>query len=48
MVKKVELTSKSLKQLGDAALNLGKLTEDEPKDFLFRYVSVSENEIYCL
>ena len=45
-VKKVELTFQEFKAIRDAALNLGKLTEDEPEDFLFRYIiKASENEI---
>lgn len=44
--KKVELTFQEFKALRDAALNLGKLTEDEPSDFLLGYVvKASYNEI---
>ena len=44
--KKVHLTSQEFKSLRKVTLNLGKLTEDEPSDFLFRYVvKASENEI---
>lgn len=44
--KKVELTFQEFKAFRDAALNLGKLTEDEPSDFLISYViKASENEI---
>lgn len=44
--KKVPLTFQEFKALRDASIALGKLTEDEPKDFLFRYVvKASENEI---
>lgn len=44
--KKVELTFQEFKALRDAALNLGKLKEDEPSDFLISYViKASENEI---
>lgn len=45
-VKKLELTFQEFKALRDASIALGKLTEDEPADFLFRYVvKASENEI---
>ena len=45
-IKKVPLTFKEFKSLRDATLNLGKLTEDEPDDFLISYViKSSENEI---
>ena len=45
-VKKAELTFHEFKALRDASIALGKLTEDEPSDFLFRYVvKASENEI---
>lgn len=45
-VKKVPLSFKEFKALRDATLNLGKLTEDEPDDFLISYVvKASENEI---
>ena len=44
--KKVELTFQEFRALRDAALNLGKLKEDEPSDFLISYViKASENEI---
>jgi len=44
--KKSSLTFQEFKSLRDAALDLGKLTENEPSDFLFRYVvKASENEI---
>lgn len=44
--KKVPLTFQEFKSLRDAALNLGKLTENEPDDFLISYViKASENEI---
>ena len=44
--KKVPLTFKEFKALRRATLNLGKLTEDEPSDVLFRYVvKASEYEI---
>lgn len=44
--KKVPLTFEEFKSLRRATLDLGKLTEDEPSDFLFRYVvKASENEI---
>lgn len=45
-MKRVPLTFKEFKSLRDVALNLGKLTEDEPSDFLLGYVvKASENEI---
>lgn len=45
-IKRVPLTFKEFKSLRDAALNLGKLTEDEPSDFLLGYVvKASYNEI---
>lgn len=45
-VKKAELTFQEFKALREATLNLGKLTEDEPSDVLFRYVvKASEYEI---
>lgn len=44
--KKASLTFQEFKALRDAALDLGKLTENEPSDFLFSYVvKASENEI---
>lgn len=44
--KRIELSFQEYKALRDATLNLGKLTEDEPSDFLFRYVvKASEYEI---
>lgn len=44
--KKASLTFQEFKALRDAALSLGKLTEDEPSDFLISYViKASENEI---
>lgn len=44
--KRIELTFQEFKALRDAALNLGKLTEDEPDDFLISYIiKASENEI---
>jgi hypothetical protein len=44
--KRIELTSQEFKELRDATINLGKLTEDEPVDFLINYVvKVSEKEI---
>lgn len=44
--KKASLTFQEFKALRDAALSLGKLTEDEPNDFLISYViKASENEI---
>ena len=44
--KRIGLTFQEFKALRDAALNLGKLTEEEPSDILFRYVvKASENEI---
>lgn len=43
---RVPLTFEEFKALREATLNLGKLTEDEPSDFLFRYVvKASEYEI---
>lgn len=45
-VKKASLTFEEFKSLREATLNLGKLTENEPSDFLFRYVvKASVNEI---
>lgn len=44
--KKVPLTFKEFKSLRDATLDLGKLTENEPDDFLISYViKASENKI---
>lgn len=44
--KKVELTFEEFRDLREAALNLGKLTEDEPADFLISYVvKATENKI---
>lgn len=44
--KRIELTFQEFKALRDAALRLGKLTEDEPDDFLISYViKASENKI---
>ena len=44
--KKVELTFEEFKSLREATLDLGKLTEDEPDDFLISYViKASENKI---
>lgn len=44
--KKVPLTFEEFKSLRRATLDLGKLTEDEPSDVLFRYVvKASEYEI---
>lgn len=44
--KKVELTFEEFRVLREAALNLGKLTEDEPADFLISYVvKATENKI---
>ena len=44
--KKVPLTLEEFKSLRRATLDLGKLTEDEPSDVLFRYVvKASEYEI---
>lgn len=44
--KRLELTFQEFKALRDATIALGKLTEEEPADFLFRYVvKASENEI---
>lgn len=44
--KKASLTFQEFKALRYAALDLGKLTEDEPDDFLISYViKASENEI---
>lgn len=44
--KKVRLTFQEFKALRDATIALGKLTEDEPADFLISYVvKASENEI---
>lgn len=45
-IKKVPLTFQEFKALRDATIDLGKLTENETSDFLFRYVvKASENEI---
>ena len=44
--KRIELTSQEFKALRDATIALGKLTEEEPADFLISYVvKASENEI---
>jgi hypothetical protein len=44
--KEVELTFEEFESLRAPALNLGKLTEDEPDDFLISYVvKASENKI---
>ena len=44
--KSVELTFQEFKALRDETINLGKLTEDEPDDFLISYVvKASENKI---
>lgn len=44
--KRIKLTSQEFKALRDASINLGKLTEDEPSDFLISYVvKASENKI---
>ena len=44
--KRLELTFQEFKALRDATIELGKLTEDEPEDFLISYVvKASENEI---
>ena len=44
--KRIELTFKEFKALRDATINLGKLTEEEPADFLISYVvKASEKEI---
>lgn len=44
--KKVELTFEEFKSIREATVNLGKLTEDEPSDFLLGYVvKASYNEI---
>jgi hypothetical protein len=44
--KKAPLTFQEFKALRDATHNLGKLTKDEPNDFLISYViKASENEI---
>lgn len=44
--KRIELTFQEFKALRDATIALGKLTEDEPSDYLFRYVvKASEKEI---
>lgn len=44
--KRIELTFEEFRALREAALNLGKLTEDEPADFLISYVvKASENKI---
>lgn len=44
--KRLELTFQEFKALRGASIALGKLTEDEPEDFLISYVvKASENEI---
>ena len=44
--KRVPLTFKEFKSLREATLDLGKLTEDEPDDFLISYVvKASENKV---
>ena len=44
--KRIELTFKEFNSLRDATISLGKLTEEEPADFLISYViKASENEI---
>lgn len=44
--KRLELTFQEFKALRDATIALGKLTEEEPADFLISYVvKASENEI---
>lgn len=44
--KKVPLTFQEFKALRNATINLGKLTEEEPADFLLHYfIKASENEI---
>lgn len=44
--KRIELTFQEFKELRVATLGLGKLTEDEPDDFLISYVvKASENKI---
>ena len=44
--KRIELTFQEFKELRVATLGLGKLTEDEPNDFLISYVvKASENKI---
>ena len=44
--KKVELTFEEFKSIREATINLGKLTEDAPADFLISYVvKASENKI---
>lgn len=44
--KRIELTFKEFNSLRDATIALGKLTEEEPADFLISYViKASENEI---
>lgn len=44
--KRLELTFQEFKSLRDATIVLGKLTEEEPADFLISYVvKASENEI---
>lgn len=44
--KRVELTFKEFESLRTATINLGKLTEDEPADFLISYVvKTSEDKI---
>lgn len=45
-IKKVPLTFEEFKSIRKSTLDLGRLTENEPSDFLFRYVvKASENEI---
>lgn len=44
--KRIELTFQEFKSLRDASIALGKLTEEEPEDFLISYVvKASENKI---
>lgn len=44
--KRLELTFQEFKSLRDASIALGKLTEEEPEDFLISYVvKASENKI---
>ena len=44
--KRIKLTFQEFKALRDATLSLGKITEDEPSDFLISYVvKASENKI---
>lgn len=45
-IKKVPLTFEEFKSIREATLNLGRLTENEPSDFLFSYVvKATENKI---